>query len=63
MVLCGNALNGDRNDDEVNVNENNADNRKNKHKNISSYNGLVRAHSTKETLNHFDWHVLDLLEE
>lgn len=33
------------------------------HKNISSYSGLVRAHSTKETLNHFDWHVLNILEE
>ncbi len=32
-------------------------------KNISSYSGLVRTHCNKEKLNHFDWHVLNILEE
>jgi|GEM_PF-6289661 len=40
MVLRGNALNGDRNGDEVNVNENNADNRNN----IRAGRPLLRAH-------------------
>ena len=31
--------------------------------NISSYSGLIRAHCDMEKLNHFNWHVLDLLND
>lgn len=33
------------------------------HRNISSYSGLIRAHSDKDMLNYFDWHVLDMFGE
>ncbi|MDA1208549.1 MAG: hypothetical protein O2904_00775, partial [bacterium] len=32
-------------------------------RNIASYNGLIRAHSDKDMLNYFDWHVLNMLKE
>ncbi len=31
--------------------------------NIASYSGLVRAHCDKEKIRHFDWHVLNILNE
>ena len=31
--------------------------------NIASYSGLVRAHCDKEKMRHFDWHVLNILNE
>ena len=31
--------------------------------NIASYSGLVRAHCDEEKTRHFDWHVLNILDE
>ncbi|NLG06958.1 hypothetical protein GX553_00695 [Candidatus Peribacteria bacterium] len=31
-------------------------------RNIASYNGLIHAHSDRDSMHHFDWHVLDCFE-
>ena len=31
--------------------------------NFASYNGLVRAHCDDEKMRHFDWHVLNIVDE